>query len=217
MNESDSVGMQASRLLNRILERCWELRLGINTRGYATADELGLREDGLAYSPIAFRGFFRAMEHVPKNLLTGTFLDYGAGKGRSLVLAARYYKFRRVIGVEMNAELCGQATRNLKRIAARQAEIICGDAATYEPPSDTTVFFLYNPFLGETMKAVVQNVRKSLVASPREAAIVVFNTRNFREATADQSWFTEWAAGKMQSSPLNWQVFVTRSGLSESS
>ena len=212
MNDNDDkVRTQANRLLNRILERCWEWRLGITTRGYNAADKLGLRDDGLDYSPVPFRAFFRAMDHVPKDLLTGTFLDYGAGKGRSLVLAARYYKFRRVVGVEMSAELCGQATHNLKRVAAGQAEIICCDAATYEPPSDTTVFFLYNPFLGETMKAVVQNVRKSLAESPRGAAIVVVNARNFREATAGQDWFTEWAAGKTLSPPLNWQVFVARS------
>ncbi len=200
-------------LLNRILERSWEWHLGINTRGYTARDQLGLRNDGLDYSPVPFRAFFRAMKHVPDELLTGTFLDYGAGKGRALVLAARYYKFRRVVGVEMNVQLCREAAHNLKKhVAAGRAEVICTDAATYQPPCDTTVFFLFNPFLGETMKMVVHNLRESLVESPRHAALVVCNARNFIEATAGQDWFTELAAGKMPPS-LSWRVFVTRLGM----
>src|ERR1700733_2114744 len=153
--------MRANLLLNRILERCWEWRLGINTRGYTTRDQLGLREDAVDYSPVPFRAFFRAMKHVPPELLTGTFLDYGAGRGRVLALAARYYQFRRVVGVEMSVQLFQEAAHNLKHVAAGRAEIICTDAATYQPPGDTTVFFLFNPFLGETMKMVVNNLRKS--------------------------------------------------------
>ena len=128
-------------LLNRVVDRCWEWRLGIRTRGYIAPDQLGLCNDGLDYSPIPFRAFFRAMKHVPTDLLTGTFLDYGAGMGRALVLAARYYPFRRVVGVEVSAELCERAADNLKHVAAGHAEVICTDAATHQPPCDTSVFF----------------------------------------------------------------------------
>jgi SAM-dependent methyltransferase len=205
------LNMPANLLLNRILERCWEWRLGINTRGHIETDQLGLRNDAVSYSPIPFRAFFRAMKHVPNEMLSGTFLDYGAGKGRALILAARYYNFRRVVGVEMSAELHREAVRNLKHAGARQAEIICTDAATYQPPCDTTVFFLFNPFFGETMKRVALALHKSLVENPRHAAIVVCNARNFLEATAGQDWLTEKAAGKMPRS-LGWRVFITRPG-----
>ena len=48
---------------------------------------------------------FRAMEHVPKELFQGSFVDYGAGKGRAFGTRARYYPFRQVLGVEMSSEL----------------------------------------------------------------------------------------------------------------
>ena len=196
-------------LANRIVERCWEFRLGINTFEKTAFDQRGLRSDAIEYSPVPFRAFFQSMKHVPNDMLTGTFLDYGAGTGRAVVLAARYYDFRRVVGVEMSAELCRRAVRNVQYAHAGQAEIVCEDAATYQPPSDTTVFFLFNPFFGETMKTVVSNLRRSLLDNPRGAAIVVCNARNFTAATAGHDWFTEEAAGKVPPS-LNWHVFVTR-------
>jgi predicted RNA methylase len=200
-------------LLNRIVERCWEWRLGVQTSGIQTLDQC-VRDDTNPYIPIPFRTFFRTMKHVPHDLLTGTFLDYGAGKGRALVLAARYYNFRQVVGVEVSPELCRQAASNLKHTTGGRAEIICCDAATYQPPSDTTVFFFYNPFFGETMKMVLRNLRNSLLENPRRAAIIVCRARNFLAHTAAQDWFVERSSGRMLSS-LNWYVFVTRFPIDE--
>jgi SAM-dependent methyltransferase len=199
-----------SQLLNGMWERCWELRLGINTRGSISHDRLALPSDGIDYTPAPYLAFFGAMKCVPNDLLAGTFLDYGAGKGRILVLAARYYNFRRVVGVEISQHLCNLAVRNLERAAAEKAQIICCDAATYQPPFDTTVFFFFNPFLGETMKVVVQNIRRSLMDNPRRIALVVCGARNFRAATAGQDWLAERSAGKIMFSSQTWHVFLTR-------
>jgi len=149
------------------------------------------------------------MEPVPKDLLQGTFVDYGAGKGRALVLAARYYSFRQVLGIEISSELCRQATGNLQRVAAKNATVICCDAANYVPPTDTTLFFMYNPFFGETMMMVLRNIRKSLHENPRVAAIVVCRARNFLAATLGQKWLEELASGTMLVD-FNWYVFLTR-------
>lgn len=194
------------RLLNRFAERWWEHLLGINTRGTIKKDALGNRCDAVDYSPVPFRAFFQAMEHVPHQLLTGTFLDYGSGKGRALVLASRRYPFRRVVGVEMNPDLCRRAEHNLKQAGSKPAEVICCDAATYQPPTDTTVFFFYNPFFGETMKRVADNIHQSLLANPREAAIVAYTPVNFLAATVGQSWFEERAIGRIMHA--YWRVFV---------
>jgi SAM-dependent methyltransferase len=207
--------MQSSRnlekLWNRIAERYWEWHLGIQTHGVLRD---GLDSDAVPYTPIAFRAFFRAMKHVPEDLRSGVFLDYGAGRGRALVLAARYYNFRRVIGVELSPELCEQATTNLGQVQARQSKVICCNAANYHPSPDTTVFFFYNPFFGETMNAVIRNLRDSLLENPRRAALVVCGSGSFMAATAGQDWFIEQASGKiMCHDSLNWRVFVTRKWL----
>jgi predicted RNA methylase len=195
-------------LFNRVAERWWEWRLGIHSTGDYTSNQLKLRNDGIPYDPIPFRAFFRAMEHVPKELLHGSFVDYGAGKGRALVLAARYYPFRQVLGVEMSSELCSHAEGNLRRAGAKNATVVCCDAANYVPPSDTTVFFMYNPFFGETMRKVLDNLRKSLQENPRVTAIVVCRARNFLAATLGQNWLEELACGTMLLE-FNWHVFLT--------
>ena len=200
-----------SQLLNPITERYWEWRLDIQTQGNPTRGQPGLRDDAIPYCPVPFRAFFRAMKHVPRDLISGTFVDYGAGEGRALVLAARFYRFQRVVGVELSPELCEKARRNLDRATALRGEVICCDAASYQPPEDTTVFFLYNPFFGETMDAVVRNLHASLRKNPRRAAIVVCRARNFLAATAGQDWLVERAAGEMLGS-FNWRVFMTRDG-----
>lgn len=196
--------------MNRMAERYWESRLGIQTR---VPDQLGACKDGIPYSPVPFCAFFRAMNQVPKDLLSGTFLDYGAGKGRALVLARRFYNFQQVVGIEISGELCRQAEFNLKHATEGRAEIICCDAATYQPPLDTTVFFFYNPFFGETMKMVLRNLRNSLLENPRRAAIVVCRPCNFIAAADNEDWFVERVSGRVSS--LNWSVFVTRPRMNE--
>ena len=195
------------RLLNRIAEHYWELRLGIYTHGSAAA-EYDRNKDAVLYSPIPFRAFFKTMKHVPHDVLGGTFLDYGACKGRALILAARYYNFQSIVGVEISPQLCRIASDNIERARAKNASIICGDAATYVPPPNTTVFFFFNPFVGETMKAVIENMRKSLVDNPRRAAVVVCRPKSFLPAIAGQNWLLELAAGEMLS--FKWRVFLTR-------
>jgi hypothetical protein len=96
-----------------------------------------------------------------------------------------------------------------ERTDATHAEAVCCDAVLYAPSPDTSVFFLFNPFFGETMRRVVQNIRNSLIENPRNAAIVVCNPGNFTEATSGQDWFVERSTGKMVP-PLTWSVFIAR-------
>jgi len=199
-----------SQLPKKISERWWELRLGIDTRGIVEAERTKLPDDGVEYAPTPYETFFHAMKSVPADLLAGTFVDYGAGKGRVLVLATRYYNFRRIVGVEISAELCRLAELNLKTAAASRAQIICCDAALYHPPEDAKVFFLFNPFFGQTMKMVVQNIRTSILHNPRRVAVVVCGARNFNAAIAGQDWLIEKDSGKVTFSSPRWHVFLTR-------
>ena len=97
------------------------------------------------------------------------FLDYGAGMGRVMVLAATY-PFRRVLGVEVSAELSEIARANLEkcrsRLRCKDVEIITADATLYSPPSDVSVIYFYNPFAGEVLEAVFKNVQR-LAANSR--------------------------------------------------
>lgn len=103
-----------------------------------------------------------------------TFADIGCGKGRVLVAAARHYRFRRVIGVELSADLHRAATENIDRMRAPRSpiELVHADAGAWPIPSDVTVFYLFNPFIGRPFRDFAANVVASQREVPRPVRIV---------------------------------------------
>jgi hypothetical protein len=157
--------------LDRIVEERYERGFKIRTRGLIRPETLGISNpDSAAYAPASYGGFFKAMRHVPEK--TGAFVDYGSGLGRILVAAATF-PFSRITGIELSAALVERCTRNLG--GARQVKLVCMDAARYRVPSDVTVFHFFEPFRGETLRAVVTDIGRSLNEMPRRAWIVFAN------------------------------------------
>ena len=106
-------------------------------------------------------------------------VDLGSGKGRVL-LVARDYPFKRIVGVEWSADLDRVARSNVAIAAARRGpesriELRCQDAATYEFPPAPLVVFLFNPFGQATMRSVVGNLERTLAQSPRPVFVVYAN------------------------------------------
>ena len=66
-----------------------------------------------------------------------TFVDYGLGKGRVLMLAAEY-PFKRIVGVEFSESLDRTARQNLTKLGADAARVTTHvmDAVDYDPPED---------------------------------------------------------------------------------
>src|SRR5712692_5078358 len=108
------------------------------------------------------------------------FLDYGAGKGRALLLAAQH-GFKKAIGVELSAALCATALRNSstyrKRHPWSSIEVHCADAATFEVPDEVNVAYFFNPFGPEVMLAAIDRIIESLRRSPREFHVIYLNPR----------------------------------------
>jgi hypothetical protein len=85
-----------------------------------------------------------------------------------------------VIGVEFSAELHVVAGENIRRYQSpkrRCAAVssVCADAAFWEPPTENTVFFLYNPFGEDVMRRVLDNLRVSLERNDRNIYMVYCN------------------------------------------
>lgn len=91
------------------------------------------------------------------------FIDYGCGKGRAVLEAARF-PFARAIGVEFAPELVEIANRNRDIMGAKGAlaapvEFLCMDAGAYQPPADLDlVCFFYDPFGDAVMAPVVDRL-----------------------------------------------------------
>jgi SAM-dependent methyltransferase len=115
------------------------------------------------------------------------FYDIGCGKGGPLCVMARH-PFAKVVGVELQQELCEVARRNADRLRGRIApiEIVRADAAQVDY-SDGHVFFFFNPFGAPTLRAVLQSIERSLVLSPRRVTVIYYNAVH-EAVLADCAW-----------------------------
>ena len=104
-----------------------------------------------------------------------TFVDFGCGKGRVLLQAARR-PFRRVVGVEISPGLVDVARAALAARSRRQrcgeVEVVAADAREFPIPDDMTIGFFYDPFRGEVFDAVLRGIVESMDRRPRRVHLV---------------------------------------------
>lgn len=107
------------------------------------------------------------------------FVEFGAGKGRILLDAARRYRFARVLGVELSSDLSDAARALLESqrssLRCEDVRIETADATAFEIPDDMTFAYFFNPFNGETFEQVMANITASLERAPRALRIIYVN------------------------------------------
>lgn len=118
-----------------------------------------------------------------------TFIDFGSGKGRSLLLAS-LFPFKKIVGVEYCGELNAIARRNASRFRPVQRrcsdiEVVDQDAAAFPLPSGPLLLFLFHPFAEPVMSQVVRNVAEAYRKEPRRVVLLYFlpNLASLWEAT----------------------------------
>jgi SAM-dependent methyltransferase len=157
--------------------------------------------DGVVYLPTAWHVLPRAL----RSLRAGrgdVFVDFGCGKGRIVHQAAKW-PLRRVIGVEISAELASFAER---LVAAHRQEYRCpdvdiavGDAAHFDVPDDLTIAFMFDPFRGKTMDAVLHNVLASIDRRPRGVTLIYVNpTQGDRVLATGRFRLVKWQRGGLR-------------------
>jgi SAM-dependent methyltransferase len=107
------------------------------------------------------------------------FVDLGAGKGKTLMLAAEL-PFKKVLGLELSPVLSDFARRNCttfrsKKQACKNLEVICGDAAEFAFPSDPLVIYMFNPFSELILSRVMTNLMQSYGEHPRDVFVIYHN------------------------------------------
>jgi SAM-dependent methyltransferase len=137
--------------------------------------------------------FMRLMRllNLPKE---NVFVDLGSGKGRALMLAAKY-GFRKIIGIEFSGDLCGKARINIKKFLQKspsrsQIEIIESDVAKYQLSDDETVFFMFDPFNAPVLTQVLQNIDASVKRKPRMIWLI-YGTPREQEIIVRSGVFTQ--------------------------
>jgi hypothetical protein len=114
-----------------------------------------------------------AEEDIPKM----SFVDYGAGKGRVLLLAAQH-PFTRVGGIEFAEELHDNATMNIaqfprSRMKCRDVECVLDDVVNITPVDGEAVHYFFNPFAPEIFAEVLKGIVASYHARPRRLYVIL--------------------------------------------
>ncbi|UWU92917.1 class I SAM-dependent methyltransferase [Bradyrhizobium sp. CB1015] len=187
-------GLAARVMLERASDFCWERYFGIRSAGLVPIETLLSDWNGCHdYFPSARRAFHHLMAHVDICAGRDVFVDFGAGKGRALLMAAQY-PFKRVVGIEISETLCQEAHRNLARwngaLVCTDIDILAGDASHYVVPADATVLYFYNPFHGRTLHAVFEAIAQSHATTPRRIWVIFNNTAHFLAIERQFPWLT---------------------------
>lgn len=95
----------------------WEARLSVRTRGVIDVQH----SDAYHYATMSYRTIFQVLDHLQLGP-HDSFVDIGCGKGRVLCCAARQ-SLRRVVGVDLSAELVQQARANAQSLRGRRSAV----------------------------------------------------------------------------------------------
>jgi hypothetical protein len=107
----------------------------------------------VSYQPTRVELFERMIDASDIEPQRFSFIDYGSGKGRVLLLAAR-----------------------LRR--SGPVESICMDAVQFRIPEESVVLYFFNPFERTIMASVRDNVVRSYEGNPKSIVIIYFIPRH---------------------------------------
>jgi len=191
---TEGPGAMLHWIVRRLQWRWLERHYGIRTEGIVPMSELGIdNPDSGEYMPTDYADFGRIMRALKLEPSDHVFVDFGAGMGRVMILAATL-PFRRVLGVEHSPALAEIAARNIERsrprLKCQALKITTGDAARYELPCESLVLFFNNPFHGQALEAVLGNIRRVSETASRAIWLVcnVPATAPFENQLRDQAW-----------------------------
>jgi len=179
----------------------WYLDRGLNT----SLHEYGVPEiaavEGVVYLPTPWHVLPRAL-HALRASQEDVLVDFGCGKGRIVHQAAKR-PLRRVIGVEISPTLAGFAqslvTAHRHEYRCRDVQITVGDAAQFAVPDDLTITFMFDPFRGRTMDAVLRSLIESIDRQPRRLSLIYVNpTEGGRVLATERFRLVRWLRGGLR-------------------
>ena len=156
----------------------------IDTEGTVELSSLGIDEN------LGNRQESTPIRHISKIMQTlditpeDVFIDMGSGKGRVILTAGRY-PFKKIIGVDVSAELnkiCVQNVEKMKnRLNCENYVNITSNVIDYGIPDDVTFVYFFNPFGLEAMNSVMHSIFKSVSRHPRKITIIWYNPKYSKE------------------------------------
>lgn len=184
---------QARRFSNQVLNAYYERTFGVDVGPIKPWPYPSDDPDCGEYAPISYEALRRLIKHARPITAESVFLDLGCGLGRPLLVAGRL-SFARVIGVELSPDLAARARENAagaaKKLRCKNIEIVTADATGYRIPPDVTHILMVAPFAGRILRRVMENIRQSLEAHPRQLKIMWRHNTHWTESLGERDWLT---------------------------
>jgi hypothetical protein len=152
--------------------------------------ELSLKGDngaqGHDYKPTPKLVFDWALAGAPEDFSRFSFVDYGAGKGRVLLLAAQH-PFAAVGGIEFAVELHDDATMNIAQfprsnMKCRKVECVLDDAINLGTLPGEAIHYFFDAFSGAAFAEVLRGIVASYREHPRRLYLILIDQEGGRLA-----------------------------------
>ena len=126
------------------------------------------------YVPTPIIPFLKLIRKInlPKH---SVFVDYGAGKGRAMILA-KECGFYKVKGLEFSLSLYKMAQKNIKSYTKKNEdthfELIHIDVSSYQVKTEDNFFYFFHPFNEHILRQCLSNIYTSFKKKPRKAFLI---------------------------------------------
>ena len=142
---------------------------------FALEKGLDNKEHSTFYVPTPIIPFFKLIRNLNVQTHRSVFVDYGAGKGRAMILAAEC-GFCKVKGMEFSLSLYKLAQKNIQAYVSKSGkncfQLIHIDAESYQVQKEDNFFYFFHPFNDLMLKKCLKNIYLSLKKNPRKAFLV---------------------------------------------
>lgn len=189
----------------------YEMYFGVKTSGNLNLDELRYnnKKNLQSYEPAGYEIIDKLINIIEVDFSESTFLDYGCGKGRAVIVAAQY-PFNKIIGIDLSDNLTDIAKHNvviMKHKVASSVNIINIDAIDYQIPDCVNIVYFFNPFVGEILDNIINNIFISYHRAPRKLYVLFINNIHFEKKIADCKWIIKVCSGMYYNDP--WGIYST--------
>jgi SAM-dependent methyltransferase len=162
-------------MVNSAPDRVFDRLLNVSTRDVVIRDgSVFTGGENCTYDGSQWLSVRRALKDLAP-APSDVFVDLGSGKGKALLIAGRL-PYSRVIGVEIDDELSEHARQNIRqarsRLCAQDVKSVTASVLDWPIPDEASVIFMFNPFIGQTFRAVVDRIIESYDRRPRTLHIV---------------------------------------------
>ena len=180
-------GRRRLRRMKDEKDRDFDSRYGVDTGGIIQLNQLRIDgttwEYGVPYWAIDPDHFARLIGALAIHHEDFTFVDFGSGKGRALLLASEF-PFKKVIGVEFSPELDSVARQNVRNFHSDRQQCreiglaVYIDTLEYPLPEGPGVYYFYNPFEKEIMQGMAARIGQSYRERPAQIYVLYANPQH---------------------------------------